>query len=266
MYLTEEVENVVNIYKFIKNIIFPPRCVFCDRIMEPNSRVMICGSCAGKPKLCSGRPCCEKCGKPLVSFGEKQLCYFCLNTRTKYFDRIVSVFEYEGAVQRSVVRYKTMHIVKYAGVYAEFMAARFFEEYSDIDFDFMCSVPPHDKRRRNDEPDQVEAICRKLSGVIGLKYIPDVLVKTRKTDKQSYLNYRDRQNNMKNSIKAADSSVCAGKTVLLTDDVCTTRATVTECARALKAAGAKRVYALTLATTMKEECAEEYTENAAAIR
>ena len=241
----------MKILTFIKRIIFPPRCVFCDAILEPNTAAEICSDCVGKQKVCSAYPCCIKCGKPLASFGQKQLCYHCLNTRGEKFNAIASVFEYEGIVRSSIVRYKSAKIYKYANVYATFMAARFFEEFSDIDFDFMCAAPSHEAKNWRDELNMVEAICKPLSKLINVDFVPDVLVKTRKTQKQSSLGYKDRQKNLIDSMAAQKSELCPGKTVLLIDDVCTTRATISECASALKAAGAKKVYALTLATTVK---------------
>ena len=117
--------------------------MFCDRTMEPNAEVCICGSCPERVTLCSASPCCEKCGKPLISYGDKKLCYFCLNTKSKHFDKIVSVFTYDNLVQESIRRYKINGIASYAPTYAVCMQGRFFEEYGDTDFDFMCGTPSH---------------------------------------------------------------------------------------------------------------------------
>ncbi len=243
----------MNIFSFIKNILFPPGCVLCDFTMEPNSEGDICGKCAESISFCSEGFCCEKCGKPIVSFAEKQLCYFCVNGKSKYFDRIVSVFEYEGVIRDSILRYKQMGIPKYAGVYAKIMSARFYEEYEDTEIDFICAAPSHRNKRRDKDFDGVEEICRRISGIIGIEHKSSVLVKVRKTAKQSSLNYEMRSKNLTDSMRVREGICVEGKRVLLIDDVCTTRATIMECAKTLKKAGAKKVYSLTLATTMKEE-------------
>lgn len=242
---------MINILTFIKHIVFPPRCVFCDRIMEPNCASEVCGECSDEIKFCSHRVCCQKCGKPLVSFGKKPICYYCLDKKTKYFDRIVSVFEYDGIVRESILRYKTSGIRKYAKTYAECMAARFFEEYSDTGFDFICAVPSHTDKKTLYGFDQVELLCRNLSKITDIEYRSEVLKKTRRTKRQSSLNYTERQKNIENSMVAVNAESVNGKTVLLIDDICTTRATLIECSRALKKAGAKTVCALTLATTLR---------------
>ncbi len=243
----------MNVLTFIKNIFFPPGCVLCDFTLEPNCESGFCGKCADKINFCSDGWCCEKCGKPIVSFGEKQLCYFCASGKSRYFDRIVSVFEYEGLARASILRYKGSAIQKYASVYAQIMAARFFEEYGDTEFDFVCGAPSHKNHKREKGFDHVEEICRHFSRLTGVKHCRSVLVKTRSTAKQRSLNYEMRMKNLVDSMAANDDVDVAGKTILLIDDVCTTRATAIECAKTLKRAGAKRLFALTLATTTKAD-------------
>lgn len=213
----------------------------------------VCGRCAEHMQFCSDGMCCERCGKPVVSFGEKQLCYFCINKKSKYFDRIVSVFEYEGLIRESVLRYKRLGLQKYAEVYAKVMSARFYEEYGNSDIDFICAAPSHRNKKRTKGFDHVEEICRYFSKITNIEHRKEVLFKTRRTAKQSSLNYEMRVKNLVDSMDVRDSAVVKGKNVLLIDDVCTTRSTIMECARALKKNGAKKVYALTLATAVKDQ-------------
>lgn len=241
--------NKPRILRFVKNLIFPPHCVFCDRIIEPNAERDVCGECSKELKLCSASVCCHKCGKPIISFAKEPVCYFCLSKKPKYYDRIASVFEYDGYVRDSILRYKNSGMAKYAKTYGECMSARLFEEYGGIEFDFICGVPSHTNKKRQYGFDQVELLCSEISKNTEIPYIAGVLKKLRKTKKQRSLKYEERQKNMKDSVGTARPELVSGKVVLLIDDVCTTRATLKECSRALKMSGAKRVYALTLATT-----------------
>lgn len=243
--------NRPRILHFVKNLIFPPHCVFCDRILEPNVRTEVCGECSADLKLCSAQVCCRKCGKPIVSFAKEPICYYCLSKKPKYYDRIVSVFEYDGHVRDSILRYKNSGMSKYAKTYGECMAARLFEEYGEIEFDFICGVPSHTNKKLTYGFDQVELLCSELSKNTEIPYTAGILEKIRKTKKQRSLNYEERQKNMQNSVGTAKPELVTGKTILLVDDVCTTRATLKECSRALKMSGAKRVFALTLATTLR---------------
>ena len=241
--------NGEGILRLAKNIIFPPRCVFCERIMEPNTVRRMCGKCNGKITLCSASVCCQKCGKPIVSFAKEPICYFCLEKKPKYFDRIASVFEYSGYVRDSILRYKETGKASYAKEFGECMAGRFYEVFGDTEIDVICAVPSHSDKKVRFGFDQVELLCRELAAVCDIPYHSGILVKTRKTRKQHSLNYAERQKNMTDSVGTKKPEAVAGKSVLLIDDVCTTRATITECSRALKNSGAKHVYGLTLATT-----------------
>ncbi len=244
-------KKIVDILNFIKNIFFPPRCVFCDRIMEPNTEARVCGECSPEIDFCAAHTCCTKCGKPIISFGEKQKCYFCLENKTQYFNRIASVFVYDKIVRESILRYKFSAIQGYADTYAECLATLYSSEFSELDIDFICAVPSHSNKKVEYGFDQVEMICKRLENIIELDFKKNVLKKVRKTRRQSRLGFKERRENLLGSIAVARPNDVLGKTILLIDDICTTRATITECSRVLKQAGAKKVFALTLATTVK---------------
>lgn len=241
-----------NIFRIIMNFFFPPQCVFCDRILEINVKNCLCKNCRSDVSRCREKLCCKKCGKTVVSYGRRALCYFCAETSTKYFDRVVSVFEYEGAVRDSVLRYKNAGIQSYAQTYAELLAERIGEEYAGLDFDFICAAPSHENKGRKKGFDPVELICRKLSRRINVPYKRKVLKKTRETERQAGLSMQSRMHNLKNSMAVGDPKRVKGKRILLVDDICTTRATMIECSRALKKAEAKSVHAITFATTVKK--------------
>ena len=240
---------IKTVFNFIGNILFPPRCVFCDCVLEPDSGMHICGKCGDTIEFCSDSLCCTKCGKPIVSFGKRQLCYFCMENRTKYFDRITSVFLYDGVVREAVLRFKASGLKSTAVTFAECIASKIFDEFSDIKFDFICGVMPHNKRQfRKTGVEQIDLLCKILSARLDVPYIENLFKRIRKTQKQSSLGWHERRENMKESIQVINDNDFSGKTLLLIDDVCTTRSTIIEYARALKNAGAKCVYAATIAT------------------
>ena len=242
----------ISIFKIIKNFFFPPQCIFCDKVLEINDESCICDACKTAVMRCADKICCEKCGKPIVSHGKRVRCYHCIENETQYFNRIVSVFEYDGLVKESVQRFKGGKIQSYAITYAECMVERLKQEYKDIRFDLICAVPSSSDKKRTQGFDNVELICKYISRKIRIPLCKNVLKKIRHTEKQTELNYQERADNIKNSIAVEKPEAVYDKTVLLVDDVCTTRATLTECSRALKKAGAARVFCLTFATAVKK--------------
>ncbi len=238
------------IFTIIKNILFPPQCVICDKILEINVADCICTGCKDKLRACVSQVCCEKCGKPIVSFGTKQRCYRCLNATSGHFDKIASAYIYDAPVRESIVRYKSKGIQSYAKTYADILNIALGQHCADLTFDVMCAAPSHRKKTVYQGFDNVELICRYLSKMSGVPFEKGALRKIRQTAKQTTLGFAERLENLRNSMIVPRSDSVAGKTVLLIDDVCTTGATIVECSRALKSAGAKRVYALTLATAI----------------
>ena len=69
--------------------------------------------------------------------------------------------------------------------------------------------------------------------------------------KQSGLSEEDRHFNAIGTFSIMRPSVIVGKTVLVVDDIMTTGATLSECAAELRRAGAKRVWCVTLARSIR---------------
>lgn len=240
-----------NPLKILNNFFFPPQCVFCDILLEPDSDECICKDCFKKISESPKRLCCTKCGKPVVSYGKRKICHHCYDNKTKYFNRIVSAFEYDGLVKSSILRFKSRGIPSYAPTYAKLLTETVSKHYGNLDFDFICSAPSHTDKKWDQGFDNVELICKHLSKELNIPFRNDILRKVRQTPRQTGLDYYQRRENLKDSMKA-DKNAVTGKTLLLVDDVCTTRATIIECSRALKHAGAKAVYAVTIATTVRK--------------
>src|SRR3990170_578544 len=72
------------------------------------------------------------------------------------------------------------------------------------------------------------------------------LKRTCATEPQVNLKGKERLKNVRNAFSAADKGVFKGKRILLIDDVYTTGATIMECSRVLKRAGAESIFVFTL--------------------
>jgi ComF family protein len=96
---------------------------------------------------------------------------------------------------------------------------------------------------------QVGLLARPLAGLQGWRYLPQVLVRTRETRTQVGLSPLERKENISGAFRA-EPILAAGKDILLVDDVVTTGATLAACSDALIKAGARNIYALTLARAL----------------
>jgi ComF family protein len=104
-------------------------------------------------------------------------------------------------------------------------------------------------RERRRGYNQADLLARNIASQFNTKYERGFLRWRRRTTPQMQLKREQRLRNVHNAIitdRNAESHNLRGRTVLVVDDVCTTGATLNECARALKHADAKAVWGFAL--------------------
>jgi predicted amidophosphoribosyltransferase len=95
-------------------------------------------------------------------------------------------------------------------------------------------------------------LARPIALSSGLTYSSNAVERKKETLSQVGLNFERRHNNVSDAFQAKPA-VARGRTVLIVDDVATSGATLEACALALLEAGARQVYALTLARAALEQ-------------
>ncbi len=117
-----------------------------------------------------------------------------------------------------------------------------------ISVDMIIPIPLGNKRKIERGYNQSALIAKPISEYFNIPMYEQALIRTRDTKSQVGLNYEERRINMKNAFHA-DGSTCNKKSILLIDDIATTCSTLNESAKALKLAGAQKVYCFTVART-----------------
>lgn len=215
------------------DLVFPIHCSGCGREGE-----IICGLCTETLERV-GTPQCSTCSAP----GVNGTCRWCLQY-ARGFESLHSPYRFEGPVRDAV------HALKYRGirVAAETLGglmAEYFEA-NPVLADVLVPVPLHSRRLRSRGYNQSALLAREIGRRASLPVVEDRLVRTRNSRPQVDVASREeRRANVAGNF-ACDADV-SGLAVLLIDDVATTGSTLSECAYALKEAGASSVHALTLA-------------------
>ena len=146
-----------------------------------------------------------------------------------------------------MLRYKFNGLSFYSSVYTDLMINKLDRE--EYVCDCITWVPLSRKRLRSRGYDQAKLLSEGFAASAGLP-CEELLKKIRNTAPQSGTDSRaERKSNIKNAYRTVQEEKIVGKSILLMDDIVTTGATLSECAQALKRAGAKQVRALTLART-----------------
>lgn len=244
--------QVVIPWRSILDRILPTRCHGCGRYLRGDPNPCFCRDCwAGLPRF-SG-PACPRCGRPFaseaaLSMSPSHLCGDCRD-RKPHFDRAVAAGPYAGTLAEAI------HLFKYRGktVLARPLGELLLEPFGRIGrADCLLPVPLHPARLREREYNQALLLCDRVGGRVGIPVVPDLLSRTRQTPPQIGLSRLDRRRNMRRAFIVNRPDRAEGRAVVLIDDVYTTGATVNECARTLKRAGAEVVSVLTVARTTGE--------------
>ena len=217
------------------DLVFPPRCVGCRR---PGT--WLCPECKGGIERITG-PLCPCCGRPVAQ--SDRPCSMC-RRRADRIDGIRSAAYFEGVLREAIHRFK------YRGgqALAQPLGQLMVEHWSDynIPAEVLIPVPLHPTRLAERGYNQAALLARELGANIGLPVEASSLTRIRATALQVNLDVAARRENVRGAFRCLDDRM-AGRRVVLIDDVCTTGATLSACALALREAGVGSVWAYTLA-------------------
>ena len=158
---------------------------------------------------------------------------------------------YEGKVREAILRLKFYGAAATAETLGALMAQCAAEHLSG-EFDLVTWVPVSRKRRWKRGYDQAELLARAVCRAWGVKPVA-LLRKTMNNPAQSGLKEdAARRANVLGVYEMRPGAEVSGRRVLLIDDVCTTGATLTECSKALREAGADAVVCACVAHARRE--------------
>lgn len=217
---------------------------------------LICPVCAGGFKAVKP-PICPICGVMFKSReGEDHICGPCMEVEA-VFQSARALGVYDQVLMSIIHRLKYSGKIQLARPLGRLLFAAFNHFWQAGEIEVILPVPLHRRRFRKRGFNQAYLLIKEWSQfpVANRKKSPewqvrkDVIKRIRPTVAQTGLNRQQRLRNMRKAFRVDGSSI-RDKAVLLVDDVYTTGATVSECARVLKKNGASRVDVLTLARTL----------------
>ena len=221
------------------DLIFPPRCLICR---TPLKSGYICGSCLTDFVPVTGA-ICKRCG---VS-KDRCTCGALVNN----YDGCVASLYFEKSGKTLVYRCKNASSKSALKLAACFMETAYRHYYPKTKIDVMICIPRDFYKYLRDGENHSDVLGKYLSKKIKIKYDGSIIKKVKLGKTQKRLTKLERLENLHGAYKVFAENKVKGKNVLIIDDVKTTGATLNECAKVLKAAGASRVYCLVLASVAK---------------
>ena len=209
-------------------MIYPPKCILCARFLKKE-----------ETDLCHD---CRRIAEPFP--GSK--------TNIPFVAHWTSLWYYKDNVRDSIHRFKFGNRRHYADSYGRLLAMQLCDSiYAQVDL--ITWVPVSALRRFRRGYDQSKLFAKALGRELSLPALR-TLKKIRHTPPQSFLGHApQRRANVLNAYRIVDPSLVAGKRILLVDDVVTTGATASECAKVLLTAGAKEVNLATVAVAKHDK-------------
>lgn len=227
------------------DVVFPPYCLVCRSPLAIASAEKLCPSCNEGLEIIDP-PFCYKCGAHTDGEDRDGRCLSCRNGAMA-FKRAVSAGRYAGTIRELTLRLKYGGEKSLAGFFGEMIVRRMCRETFRTEIDLVVPVPMRFWRMIARRYNQSELIASEVAAMLGVDFAADILAKTKNTPRQEGLDRRERLRNVRESFRVKRPKKIAGKNILIVDDVLTTGATLSECARALRRSGSGRVYAAVVA-------------------
>jgi len=224
---------------------YPQACQVCQNSVENLADGVACRACWEKTNIFSGEETlCHKCGAILQS-KTKNVVTFCHRCDEYFYDLARAAGEYEFALSASVVHLKREPFV------AAHLQKLFIAKFQSLPFQDttkIIPVPLSKKRYLERGFNQAAILAKILTNNIGLMLDEQSLARKIHTPMHRVsMDNKARETSVKNAFEVTRPKLVEGETILLIDDVYTSGATVSNCAKVLKEKGAGKVYVLTIA-------------------
>jgi ComF family protein len=230
-------------------ILWPNACSVCHKPVLPADD-RLCRACWQEISQAIVSDYCRRCGRDVSPFGIVDgKCGHCRDVEFPW-DGIIRVGSYADAFRSLILSLKFSERTEWADRLALMLRNAVLAAGVVDQIDFLVPVPLHWRRRlrRGFNQSRLLAQKMKLCGPV----IQTDLVRIRYTEQQWNLTAPQRRRNVKGAFAVRHGHPFEGKTVLLVDDITTSGATLVECSKVLKQAGAKKVFAAVLAAAYKD--------------
>ena len=238
--------------RYLINFVYPPRCAACEARMGLDAMQRICEACIQLIERVP-EPMCQVCGGPLPAADHSlaDWCRFCAES-PPHFGRARAVARYragineDGQVVPSIIRrHKYGRDQSLSAALAQCLGDSL--PLNGEDYDLVIPVPLHTRRLRWRGFNQAALLASVVAGKIHRTLDVATLARIRDTPPQTGQGGGQRRQNVRGAFLVTRPNRVANRSLLVVDDVMTTGATLDECARALLAAGARKVDVFTLA-------------------
>jgi ComF family protein len=227
------------------DLVWPRTCEGCGAPAGDAARYF-CWDCLAALPLIEP-PFCSACGDPVQGAITRDfVCSTCVD-RPPAFERARSAARFRGPLKEALHRFKYSGATHLSRDLAVLLHACVQAQYGREPFDAVTCVPLHPVKQRARTYNQAHLLAGDLARLMRLPLAHNCLARVRETATQTRLTAKERQQNVRGAFQTPHPGWVQGRRFLLVDDVMTTGATLRECSRMLKDAGAASVFVVTVA-------------------
>lgn len=228
-------------------LVLPNACLLCDTPDGDASELRhgLCQNCAGAVTT-DTLPACPRCAATVGPHTDTtDGCLVC-RTQRFGFDAAFRLGVYEGRLRDAILRIKSNGGEGLAEMMGRLLIETLGTRLRKEGVEVVVPIPLHWRRRFLRGHNQAAGFGREAASGLGARFAY-ALGRVRHTPQQVQPSATARRENVKGAFSIRRRASVSGRTVLLVDDVMTTGSTLSEAARTLKGAGARRVVAAVLA-------------------
>lgn len=227
-------------------LLYPEVCQLCEQERATPEEGFVGRKCWTGVRFIKP-PFCDRCGLPYE--GDITTSFVCANCRDMelHFSSARSAVAAKGVTLEVIHRFKYQRALWFEPFLVDLLVRAAAPVLRAAEWDLVVPVPLHPTKQREREFNQAELIAVGLARALNLPWRTDLLRRKAATRTQTLLSKVQRANNVRHAFAPHPRVKLNGARVILVDDVLTTGATTSACARVLRAAGAGEVCVWTVA-------------------
>ncbi len=226
------------------DVVYPRLCAVCGNWVGAGGQTL-CWDCRTRLHWITP-PFCRRCGDPAEGVATHAFeCGFCKRSPPA-FDCARSLLRYVDVCGTLIQKFKYANACWTAAEMIQWLETGARLHFPVAQIDGVMAVPLSARKQRERTYNQAQLLASGLSRRLRIPY-SDGLRRCRYTISQTHLNMTARRRNVRGAFTVRIPEWVLGRRILVIDDVMTTGATLNECARILRQAGATGVYALSVA-------------------
>ena len=232
------------------SIVYPQECRACSGSVENTVDGVACRKCWDATRIFNGTEMlCDKCG---AFFGDTAapVPVFCHKCDDHHYDKAAAIGIYQKALSASIINLKTVPVIAQR-IKNAITPALNIAGFGAVDV--IVPIPLSRQRKLERGFNQAEIIAAITAKILNIPIDPASLVRKLHTPiHRIAMDKRARELTVKNAFDVVRPKLIDGKNILLIDDVFTSGATASYCAKILKKNGASKVNIFTLARAVMD--------------